>query len=616
MLNINVLKLCSITLAFLTIAVGLHLVGANSLAQATDNYAYYESSYAPADFGIVDLTTGAVFLQIGSLGSNIGYNGNGFNNGLAVYNNTLYSINNSYGNYGQLYSVNTGNGAVYAIGIPSGILYNTFGSTTSGLFAIGYPPGATTLSLYSINPTTGAATQIGGISLPDGMAQIVTISTNSNLLYMAAGGANPYFYQIDTNSGLLSRINTTLCGTASNQCYGMNQMVEENGILFGIDANNKLVTIDPTTGIASQTGVLSLTNIGEVYGLAPFPLPSVSSYYATIAPAGGVKSVDVSATSGDAWTAVSNVPWIMITSGSNGTGNGTVQYSVASNIGGVRAGTIAIAGQTFTVTQGTTLTQAQIGVFRAGAWYVDRDATFEWSGCGLNGCYSYGMAGDQAVTGDWDGTGIVRVGVFRNGNWYLDYPDTGSWIGCGAPADPSKDACLSYGMAGDIPVVGDWSGNGIAKIGVFRNGNWYLDYKGDGEWSGCGTTAYTDRCYTFGMAGDIPVVGDWNGNGISKIGVFRNGMWYLDYNGDGQWGGCGTTADPDRCYTFGMAGDIPVVGDWSGNGAPKIGVFRNGMWYLDYAGTNNWVGCGAPADGSRDVCSGFGMGGDMPLVLR
>ena len=52
-----------------------------------------------------------------------------------------------------------------------------------------------------------------------------------------------------------------------------------------------------------------------------------------------------------------------------------------------------------------------------------------------------------------------------------------------------------------------------------------------------------DRCYTYGMAGDIPVVGDWNGNGVSKIGVFRSGNWYLDYNGDGQWSGCGTTSN-------------------------------------------------------------------------
>jgi len=51
------------------------------------------------------------------------------------------------------------------------------------------------------------------------------------------------------------------------------------------------------------------------------------------------------------------------------------------------------------------------------------------------------------------------------------------------------------------------------------------------------------------------VVGDWNGDGVDEIGVFRNGMWYLDLNGNGIWEGPAV----DRQYTFGLAGDIPVL---------------------------------------------------------
>ncbi|RLI01226.1 hypothetical protein DRO38_05415, partial [Candidatus Bathyarchaeota archaeon] len=43
--------------------------------------------------------------------------------------------------------------------------------------------------------------------------------------------------------------------------------------------------------------------------------------------------------------------WIHITSGSSGTGSGTVNYSVDENTGSARTGTITIADQTFTVTQ-------------------------------------------------------------------------------------------------------------------------------------------------------------------------------------------------------------------------------------------------------------------------
>ncbi len=68
---------------------------------------------------------------------------------------------------------------------------------------------------------------------------------------------------------------------------------------------------------------------------------------------GGTGSVSVTASTGCGWTAVSNdAGWLHVTSGTPGTGNGTVGYSVDQYTGtGTRTGTITIAGQTFTVTQ-------------------------------------------------------------------------------------------------------------------------------------------------------------------------------------------------------------------------------------------------------------------------
>jgi hypothetical protein len=67
---------------------------------------------------------------------------------------------------------------------------------------------------------------------------------------------------------------------------------------------------------------------------------------------GGTGSVSVTTQSGCFWTAASNDTWITITSGSSGTGSGTVNYSVDANTGSARTGTMTIAGQTFTVNQG------------------------------------------------------------------------------------------------------------------------------------------------------------------------------------------------------------------------------------------------------------------------
>jgi len=53
--------------------------------------------------------------------------------------------------------------------------------------------------------------------------------------------------------------------------------------------------------------------------------------------------------------------------------------------------------------------------------------------------------------------------------------------------------------------VGDWSGSGTAKIGVFYNGYWYLDYIGNGVWDG----GAIDKAYVWGGAGDTPIVGKW-----------------------------------------------------------------------------------------------------------
>ncbi len=98
-------------------------------------------------------------------------------------------------------------------------------------------------------------------------------------------------------------------------------------------------------------------------------------------------------------------------------------------------------------------------------------------------------------------------------------------------------------------MIGDWNGDGKSKIGVFKDGAWRLDYNGNGS---------LIKVYSFGTTGSIPVVGDWNGDGKSKIGVFKDGAWQLDYNGNGAW-----NTGTDKEYSFGTTGYTPVVGKWT-----------------------------------------------------
>jgi hypothetical protein len=81
---------------------------------------------------------------------------------------------------------------------------------------------------------------------------------------------------------------------------------------------------------------------------------AISPTSVTVSYSGGYADVNVTTQSGCSWTAVSNVNWIRVVSGSNGTGNGTVRYYVYPNYTNRNwTGTLTIAGKTFTVTQKT-----------------------------------------------------------------------------------------------------------------------------------------------------------------------------------------------------------------------------------------------------------------------
>lgn len=94
---------------------------------------------------------------------------------------------------------------------------------------------------------------------------------------------------------------------------------------------------------------------------------------------GGAGTLNVLASGGSsgqcAWSAVSNSAWLTITSGGTGTGNGSVGFSAAANLNAAaRAGTLTVAGLTFTVTQpGTSEAPAVINV-SAASFFADRQA--------------------------------------------------------------------------------------------------------------------------------------------------------------------------------------------------------------------------------------------------
>jgi S-layer family protein/all-beta uncharacterized protein len=127
---------------------------------------------------------------------------------------------------------------------------------------------------------------------------------------------------------------------------------ENNFVIFKYNGSFSMPGGSVNTGAntASIAGVTSFSDwtLAEPGSDCGFMLDSTSQNFVA---GGGMNSVNVTAGAGCMWTAVSNDAFITVNSGSPGSGNGTVNYTVAANTGPARMGTMTIAGITFTVTQ-------------------------------------------------------------------------------------------------------------------------------------------------------------------------------------------------------------------------------------------------------------------------
>ncbi len=158
------------------------------------------------------------------------------------------------------------------------------------------------------------------------------------------------------------------------------------------------------SGAAWANGALYAGTFGQGALKMPFAAPlQVMPASANIPAAGASGAIAVVASSAsDSWTALSNAPWITITSGGAGSGNGTIAYSVAPNPSAdARMGSIVIGGFTFTISQaagilpGTPQISAVVNVDYAatiapGSWMVIEGsnlatATGDWSNAVVDG---------------------------------------------------------------------------------------------------------------------------------------------------------------------------------------------------------------------------------------
>ncbi|MFP6752402.1 MAG: VCBS repeat-containing protein, partial [Pirellulaceae bacterium] len=120
-----------------------------------------------------------------------------------------------------------------------------------------------------------------------------------------------------------------------------------------------------------------------------------------------------------------------------------------------------------------------------------------------------------------------------------------------------------------------FAGPNASVVGTDENGSsagWHTSPWISGEWqlgrppSGLEDDSPQKATARFGMPGGVPVAGDWNGDGVTELGVYHQGRWQLDLNGNGTWD------DDDLWVELGEPTDQPVVGDWDGDGKDDIGI--------------------------------------------
>ncbi len=261
-----------------------------------------------------------------------------------------------------------------------------------------------------------------------------------------------------------------------------------------------------------------------------------------------------------------------------------------------RSGVSNVATVTITILPGTSPTFGldTVGLVdpSSGVWRLH-------SGVDVASSFYYGNPGDFPFVGDWDCDGRVTPGLYRQSDGFA-YLRNSNTVG-------NADVSFFFGNPGDVPIAGDFNADGCDTLSIYRPANqrFYVINELGEDGGGLGAADYE---FLFGNPGDTPVVGDWDGDGIDEIGLYRESSGFFYYRNTL------TTGIADGQFYFGNPGDRFVAGDWGiVDGKETPGLFRpsNQTFYFRYTLTQGnadaelaWTGAGAswlPVSGSFNL---------------
>jgi hypothetical protein len=194
--------------------------------------------------------------------------------------------------------------------------------------------------------------------------------------------------------------------------------------------------------------------------------------------------------------------------------------------------------------------------------------------------FFFGDPGDVPFMGDWDGDGVATPGLYRQSDGFVYVRDSNT--------QGVADREFFFGDPGDVPLVGDFDGDGRDSVSVWRasEARVYVINELGGDGGGLGAAEYS---FGFGNPGDTPFVGDFDGDGVDSVGLYRTSTGFV-YFRNGL-----STGVADLEFFYGDPGDQILAGDWDGDGDDTVAVYRpsTGRLYVNLenaAGTADWTG--------------------------
>ena len=207
-------------------------------------------------------------------------------------------------------------------------------------------------------------------------------------------------------------------------------------------------------------------------------------------------------------------------------------------------------------------TPSNVAVWRKnnGVWYIVNPD-------GTTTATQWGVDYDIPVPGDYDGDGLADFAVFR--------PDD--------PATTTQDECAGgcvwyvlkssdgnwqpsyFGIKDDKPTPADFDGDGITDVAVFRpsTNTWHIMRSSDGGYYNL----------QFGVSSDVPVPSDYDGDGIDDV-----AMWSPT---NATWSVLNSSSQVTTVQSWGTYSDIPVIGDYDGDGKTDFANWQsNGNWHI------------------------------------